>query len=260
MLEADETISTSEDPTIDDAISSSPGKQEMWENAIKDEFQSLRERKTRIRDDSPLFQQFPSHDVLNIKRLSDGSVDRLKCRLVAGCIFQKYGEAHMKTHALVDSFALVKIFLYLTMTENMYMSQIDFRTAFINRILEEYIWVTSPKGAPERPPRIYRLIKANYVLRQALLIWYKRIRHDWELSGLVDLPTAASEFSKETEHVGCKFLFVYADGILIFEPTASDVSDTIKLLQQVCDIRKSETLDCLGAIKIDKKINSDNQL
>lgn len=60
----------------------------------------------------------------------------------------------------------------------------DIKTAFVNGILKEDIWVTSPLEIPGMPTRIYKLNKALYGLKQAHLVWHKKISDDFGRKGL----------------------------------------------------------------------------
>ncbi|GJT19573.1 retrovirus-related pol polyprotein from transposon TNT 1-94 [Tanacetum coccineum] len=57
---------------------------------------------------------------------------------------------------------------------NMIVYQIDVKTAFLNGILREEVYVSQPDGFvdPEYPNHVYRMKKALYGLKQALRAWY----------------------------------------------------------------------------------------
>lgn len=96
-------VTTSDDPSLSEAINASREEKEIWINAIEDEFRSLEENKTWVEDNSPLSQPLPTHVVLKIKRQKDGNVDRFKARTVAGGNYQVYGENYLKIYVLKRS-------------------------------------------------------------------------------------------------------------------------------------------------------------
>ncbi|GKC74110.1 retrovirus-related pol polyprotein from transposon TNT 1-94 [Tanacetum coccineum] len=57
---------------------------------------------------------------------------------------------------------------------NMIVYQMDVKTAFLNGILREEVYVSQPDGFvdPEYPNHVYRMKKALYGLKQALRAWY----------------------------------------------------------------------------------------
>ena len=53
----------------------------------------------------------------------------------------------------------------------------DVKSAFLNRMLQEEVYVEQPKGFidPHRPDDVYKLKRALYGLKQALRAWYDRL-------------------------------------------------------------------------------------
>nr|GEZ11252.1 hypothetical protein [Tanacetum cinerariifolium] len=64
----------------------------------------------------------------------------------------------------------IRIFIAFTAHMNMIAYQIDVKTAFLNGILREAVYVSQPDGFidPENPSHVYKLKKALYSLKQAL--------------------------------------------------------------------------------------------
>lgn len=78
----DVAITTSDEPTLSEAMKATPEGRDLWIAAIEGQFKSLEEKETWVHDDEPKSQPLPTHVVLKIKRNSDGSAERFKARVV----------------------------------------------------------------------------------------------------------------------------------------------------------------------------------
>jgi hypothetical protein len=64
--------------------------------------------------------------------------------------------------------------------------QMDVKSAFLNGVLEEEVYVRQPPGfeSEQYPHQVYKLRKAMYVLKQAPRAWYGRLRGSFLREGL----------------------------------------------------------------------------
>ena len=132
-------VTTGDDPTLREALSSTPEERDLWKAAIDEELQSLESNNTWYPDDSPEAQPLPTHAILKIKRKADGSVERFKARVVAGGNHQTYGENYKETYAPVVSFTMVRIFLYLALCLRMCVGQLDVKSESLKGELNEHV-------------------------------------------------------------------------------------------------------------------------
>ncbi|GJW97404.1 putative ribonuclease H-like domain-containing protein [Tanacetum coccineum] len=98
-----------------------------------------------------------------------GGILKNKARLVARGYRQEEGIDFEESFTLVARLEAVRIFLTSAAHMNMIVYQMDVKTAFLNGILHEKVYVSQPNGFidPNNPNHMYRLKKALYGLKQA---------------------------------------------------------------------------------------------
>lgn len=250
-------VTTSDEPTLREAMSATLEEKEMWESAINEEFESLDSKRTWDLDNRQSTQPLPTHVILKVKRKSNGMVDRFKARVVAGGNYQTYGENYKETYAPVVSFSLVRIFLYLVLSVKMHVVQLDVKTAFLNGELLEDVWVMSPRGIPERAPRCYKLLKAIYGLKQAHLAWHTKLSSDLHTMGFEELPSAPCVFCRKNESSRSSFILVYVDDLLILAENVTEKNVIVNELKALYDLRISEKVDLFLGVQLKWKDGSE---
>jgi hypothetical protein len=107
-----------------------------------------------------------------------GEVVRNKSRLVAQGFSQKEGIDYDETFALVAHLKVIRIVLAFSVAKGFKLHQMDVKSAFLNGVLEEEVYVRQPPGFESEmyPHRVYKLRKALYGLKQAPKAWYGRLR------------------------------------------------------------------------------------
>jgi hypothetical protein len=120
-----------------------------------------------------------------------GEVVRNKSRLVAQGFSQKEGIDYEETFAPVARLEAISI-LAFSMAKGFKLHHMDVKSAFLNRVLEEEVYVRQPPGfeSEKYPHRVYKLKKSLYGLKQAPIAWYGRLRgflfERWFEMGKVD--------------------------------------------------------------------------
>jgi hypothetical protein len=107
-----------------------------------------------------------------------GEVVRNKSRLVAQGFSQKEGIDYEETFAPVARLEAIGILLAFSVAKGFKLNQMDVKSAFLNGVLEEEVYVRQPPGfeSEKYPHRVYKLRKAMYGLKQAPRAWYGRLR------------------------------------------------------------------------------------
>ncbi|KAG8492601.1 hypothetical protein CXB51_010050 [Gossypium anomalum] len=96
------------------------------------------------------------------KQNADGSLNKLKARLVVKGFSQKYGLDYMETFAPVVRLDTVRLLFALAAQRHWLIHQLDVKSAFLNGFLEEEIYIDQPQGfvVSGKEDMVYRLKKA----------------------------------------------------------------------------------------------------
>jgi hypothetical protein len=115
-----------------------------------------------------------------------GEVVRNKSRLVAQGFSQKEKINYEETFALVACLEVIRILLAFSVAKAFKLHQMDVKSALLNGVLEEEVYVRKPPGfeSEKYPHRVYKLRKALYGLKQAPRVWYGRLRGSCLSEGL----------------------------------------------------------------------------
>jgi hypothetical protein len=107
-----------------------------------------------------------------------GEVVRNKSRLVARGYSQKEGIDYEETFAPVSHFEVIRILLAFSVAKWFKLHQMDVKSAFLNGVLKEEVYVRQPLGfeSEKYPHRVYKLRKGLYGLKQVPISWYGRLR------------------------------------------------------------------------------------
>jgi hypothetical protein len=112
------------------------------------------------------------------KERENGEVVRNKSRLVAQGFSQKEGIDYEETFALVARLEAIRILPAFSVAKGFKLHQMDVKSAFLNGVLEEEVYVRQPPGfeSEKYSHRVYKLRKALYGLKQTPRAWYGRLR------------------------------------------------------------------------------------
>ena len=94
--------------------------------------------------------------IYKTKYASDGSIERLKARLVAKCFSQVEGIDYNETFAPITKMNSIRLILSLAALHNWEVHQMDVKSAFLHGDLQEEIYM-------EQPPRMFRITLALFV-------------------------------------------------------------------------------------------------
>jgi len=119
-------------------------------------------------------------------------INRNKARLVAKGYNQEEGIDYGETFAPVARLEVVRLLLAFACMSRFKLLQMDVRSAFLNGIINEEVYVEQPPGFEDHqhPNHVFKLKKALYGLKQAPRQWYERLSnfllsHGYE-RGMID--------------------------------------------------------------------------
>lgn len=181
--------------------------------------------------------------VFRVKTKADGSLDKLKARLVARGFEQLAGVDYLETFSPVVKFSTIRLIFTLAATRQWSIQQIDINNAFLNGDLEETIYMTQPKGFedPQFPSYVCKLNKSLYGLKQAPRAWYEKLRNHLYSLGF---HRSTSDFSLFYKAADGKLLLIliYVDDILVTGDSSASV------LEVIAQLNKEFALKTLGEV------------
>ena len=122
--------------------------------------------------------------IYKVKQAADGSVEKYKARFVARGFSQIEGIDYEETFAPVARYSSIRMILALSAHMGWHIHQMDVKTAFLNGVIEEEVYIEQPEGFEifNSDSHVCRLKRALYGLKQAPRAWYTWI--DSYLTGL----------------------------------------------------------------------------
>jgi hypothetical protein len=125
----------------------------------------------------------PHHRLIGLKwvykanKNDMGIITKHKARLVAKGYVQHQGVDFEDVFALVAQLESVRLLLALATSEGWIVHHMDVKSAFLNDVLKEEVYVTQPPGfvVTGKEGKLLRLVKALYGLRQAPYAWYAKL-------------------------------------------------------------------------------------
>ena len=216
-----------EDPLTLQDVLSRPDKEE-WLKAIDSEMQSLYENNTWTLVDLPKDRKaIGSKWIFKLKKDANGS-KRYKARLVAKGYAQQEGIDYTETFAPVIKYQSLRMLLAIATEKNMLVHQMDVKTAFLNGILREEIYLVQPEGniVHGQEEKVCKLNRSLYGLKQSPRCWNQRIDNFLRNEGFNKCLSDNATYVKG-KHQQQVYLGIYVDDIIIISAREEELK-TVK--------------------------------
>ena len=244
---------------------------EDWKDAIYSEIRCLVANDTWSIVEKPVNANIIGcRTVLRNKYKPDGSLERRKARIVARGFAQRPGIDFQDTFAPVARLESLRLLMALAVRFNMNVSQLDITTAYLNGKIDTEIYMGIPELLEEMlrrivreekdvqlvkkaksmldklrgGPKVCKLVKALYGLRQAGRQWHAELNGTLQKIGLV--PTNADPCVYVDKNGGT-FILVYVDDIRIISNDRARERQIKEKLSESFDVKDlGEAEYCLG--------------
>jgi hypothetical protein len=150
-----------------------------WVNVMHEELENFERNQVLTLVDPPRdVNVIGTKWVFKNKQGEDGEVVRNKARLVAQGYSQVEGLDFGEIFTHVARLEAIRILLAFATFERFKLYQMDMKSAFLNGVIQEEVYVRQPPGfeSPKYTDTVYKLSKALYGLKQAPRAWYARLK------------------------------------------------------------------------------------
>ena len=228
-----------------------------WQAAMQAEYDSLQSMGTWSLVEPPSHRKaLDNRWVYAIKTDAEGKVERYKARLVVKGFQQQFGLDYDETYASVTSLRAVRVALSIAASNDMKVEQIDIKSAFLNGVLEDEIYMKQPKGfvAKGNETLVCRLNKSLYGLKQAPAVWYKTLADCLALIGYQSLWSEESIFVLRGPSDQLLAIAVcYVDDMLLMSRDASAIENLKAHLKASFEIYDKGKAQFFLGIKIERQ-------
>jgi hypothetical protein len=203
--------------TIDEALKRPDG--DLWQKAINDELQSLKENGTwTLVDLPPDKKPIQCKWVFKIKKDSDGKVTKYKARLVAKGFTQVRGIDFNETYSPVVRSSTLRLLFSLAVENGWSINQWDVTTAFLYGQLKEDIYMLQPRGAVVKGQemKVCKLNRSLYGLRQASNAWFNELDKEMLSLGYIQSKIEPCLYQKQLPNNKTIVVVIYVDDIFVF--------------------------------------------
>jgi len=209
---------------------------EYWLSAMEDEHQSMIDNDVyELVDLPPKKVPLSSKWVYTWKTDASNKIVKSKARIVAKGYLQQPGEDYDELFSPTIAQATLRTMLAKVAAEDLFVRQIDFKTAFLNGSLEEVLYMVPPTGYTNGN-KVWLLKKSLYGLKQAPRQWYLKLSETLATFNFEQSCNDRALFLRTESDGTVTYLTVHVDDMLIINKNKSATDTVIDQLNSVLKI------------------------
>ena len=227
-----------------------------WKETINDEMDSIMGNNTWILSDLPPgCKPLGCKWIFKKKMKVDGTIDKFKARLVIQGFKQREGIDFSDTYAPVARISSIRLLIALAAINYLVIHEMDVKTAFLNGILEEEVYMKQPEDfvMSGNEHKVCKLIKSLYGLKQAPKQWHQRFDEVVLSNGFMLNQSDKCLYSKFDESGNGVIICLYVDDMLIFGTDLRQVELTKAFLSSNFAMKDMREADVILGIRIKRE-------
>ena len=228
-----------------------------WKEAIAKELKGLMDLKTwdtvRVDELPPDANLMNCHMVFTVKRKSDGTVEKFKCRLVADGNTQRHGVDFDQVFSTVVKISTIRIVLAIAAALDYNCTSTDIRQAYLQATLDQDLYMRMPPGLPSKDvqgrPLCVKLNRSLYGLKQAGREWAHLFASFLVSWGFVQSSADTCLFMYSSD--GCiLWILVYVDDTVMVDNDASLRERFMESLSARFPVEDKHELEWILGVKV----------
>src|ERR1700730_11297856 len=189
--------------------------------------------------------------VFKLKRDQDRNIIKFKARYVVKGYMQRFGIDYTDTYANVADIDTIRLLLAMACFYNWECDTVDIVTAFLNRDLEEEVYIDQIEGFEEDPTgkKVCMLLKSLYRLKQAPQAWQQSFYKHLRKLGFTQLQTDSAIFIRRTNGIPV-IILIHVDDMAIMSPSRDLVDEFKRQLAEKFEIEDNGPISSFLGLKV----------